>query len=99
MGILIQTLNTCVLVDLLFLAKSKKQIKMDNCNCSVSADCSDRYRKKMSKQIKRTDCFDVEVSGKKCRLKLIRRDIRVQIVLVNVIVQPFFYTGNVYWAV
>lgn len=38
----------------------------------------------MSKQIKRTGCFDVEVSGKKWRLKLIRRDIRVQIVLVNV---------------
>lgn len=37
---------------------------MYNINFLVSAEHSDRYRKKMSKQVKRTDCFDVGVSGK-----------------------------------
>lgn len=48
---------TCICI---FLSKSKKK-KKGNFNCSVSAENSGRYRKKMSKQIKRTDCFDVEV--------------------------------------
>lgn len=45
----------------MYLSGQEWKKKKSNFNCSVSADHSGRYRKKMSKQIKRTDCFDVEV--------------------------------------